>query len=155
PEQELRSVPQHPPVVAGSLPEGALSGRGVAVEPRRVLDRRAARRARAQCAAAEEHPDAARGQLAPRRSAVPRRAREEVLAVPVPSAAAWLASCALTLAPAPSASLVARSDAPPFSGTEFAITAATFDLADHPMLSGLTLATGSITAPREEKPPKP
>jgi len=74
----------------------------------------------------------------------------------VPSfAAVWLASCAVALAPDPPASVVALSSAPPFSGDEFAVAAAPFDLADHPMLSGLTLATGSITAPREEKPPKP
>lgn len=42
-----------------------------------------------------------------------------------------------------------------FEATPFQATSAPFDVGDHPMVSRLVLATGSITAPREPSQPKP
>jgi hypothetical protein len=63
-------------------------------------------------------------------------------------------SCALALPGTGMGGGPTGFEATGFEATGLQATAAPFDVADHPMVSGLSLATGSITAPREPSKPK-
>src|SRR5262249_6654823 len=82
---------------------------------------------------------------------VPRHADEEVLTVAAMLAAVSL-SCALAL---PGAGVDSTPTGFEATTEPSLLASAPFDVADHPMVSRLTLATGSITAPREPSTQKP
>src|SRR5262249_33256159 len=129
--------------------------------PRRRGVRRAARGARAQPAAQEEHRAAARRPDQPRHARDACHAGEEILIVRAVIVAVLLA--AVSAAPAvaapgdvatPFARSLAFDGEPPASGP-LAYAGLPLDLGDQPMISRLTLATGSITAPRDPSKDKP